>query len=183
MAGVLALADQKVDGQNPMGVAWGNPNYLYYPLAASEYGTGGNSSCNSSLGNAVASSCVFYDVTQGNMDIPCRGSYNCWNPQTYGPNGMLSTVDTSFSAAYSAGTGWDFATGIGTVNVTNLVNQMAADTSSCSTSFADCMAAAENALVSCASKCKGVSCIMSCSAAYVRAKGNCEIQLKNCDGQ
>ena len=34
---------------------------------------------------------------------------------------MLSTSNSSYAPAYSATTGWDFATGIGSVNVTNLV--------------------------------------------------------------
>ena len=36
--------------------------------------------------------------------------------------GVLSTSSDSFSPAFSATTGWDFATGIGTVNAANLVN-------------------------------------------------------------
>ena len=36
--------------------------------------------------------------------------------------GVLSTSDHSLKEAYPATTGWDFATGLGSVNVTNLVN-------------------------------------------------------------
>ena len=36
--------------------------------------------------------------------------------------GVLSTSTTSLQVAYPATAGWDFATGLGTVNVTNLVN-------------------------------------------------------------
>jgi hypothetical protein len=36
-------------------------------------------------------------------------------------NGVLSTSNHSYKPAYAAGTGWDFATGIGTVNAYNLV--------------------------------------------------------------
>jgi uncharacterized membrane protein len=39
-----------------------------------------------------------------------------------GSVGVLSTSNTSFALAYGTTIGWDFATGIGTVNATNLVN-------------------------------------------------------------
>ena len=102
------------------GSRWGNPNPIYYALARDEYGPSGNSACNSSLGNGVDSNCTFYDVTQGDMNVYCAaGSVNCYAPS--GPYGVLSTSTTSYSPAYAAGTGWDFATGIGTVNAYNLV--------------------------------------------------------------
>jgi len=113
-AGFQALINQKT------GERQGNPNPTYYSLAATEYGASGSSSCNSALGNEVASSCIFYDVTQGDMDVNCTGSHNCYRPS--GTYGVLSISDSSDSTAYGTRTGWDFATGIGTVNVTNLVN-------------------------------------------------------------
>jgi len=39
-----------------------------------------------------------------------------------GTNGVLSTSDSSYLPAYGTATGWDFATGIGTVNAANLAN-------------------------------------------------------------
>jgi subtilase family serine protease len=87
---------------------------------ASEYGSAGSTTCNSSKGNAVASSCSFYDVTLGDMDVNCTGTHNCYLPS--GRNGVLSTSTTSYAPAYGTTTGWDFATGIGTVNAANLVN-------------------------------------------------------------
>ena len=114
MAGIQSLVNQST------GERWGNPNPTYYWLAASEYGASGNSACNSSLGKGVASSCIFYDVTIGDIDAPCEGSNNCYLPSdTYG---VLSTSNSSYEPAYAAQTGWDFATGIGTVNAYNLVN-------------------------------------------------------------
>jgi subtilase family serine protease len=114
MAGVMALIAQKT------GEKQGNPNPDLYALAASEYGSGGNSGCVSTLGNGVSSSCVFYDVQQGDMDINCTGTHSCYLPS--GRYGVLSTTDSQYLPAYKTGTGWDFATGIGTVNVANLVN-------------------------------------------------------------
>ncbi len=114
MAGVQALINQKT------GQKWGNPNPTFYSLAAAEYGTGGNAGCNSSNGKSVTSTCVFYDVTQGDMDINCTGTHNCYKPS--GTYGVLSTSNSAYQPAYKTATGWDFATGIGTVNVSNLIN-------------------------------------------------------------
>ncbi len=113
MAGLQALVNQVKGG------AQGNPNAVYYPLAATEYGVSGNASCNSTSGNATASTCIFYDVTLGDMDVNCTGTHNCYLPS--GANGVLSTSDASYLPAYGTTTGWDFATGIGSVNAANLV--------------------------------------------------------------
>ena len=113
MAGVQALINQKT------GQRQGNPNYTYYQLAAAEYGANGNPACDSSKGNAVAGSCIFYDVTLGDNDADCTGSYNCYLPS--GVYGVLSTSSSSYVPAYQTATGWDFATGIGTINAYNLV--------------------------------------------------------------
>jgi uncharacterized repeat protein (TIGR01451 family) len=112
MAGIQALIDQMAGGPQ------GNPAPIYYQLAAAEYGSGGSSSCNSSNGSTVASSCIFYDVTLGDMDVDCVGP-NCYLGN--GSVGVLSTSNTSFGSAYGTTAGWDFATGIGTVNAANLL--------------------------------------------------------------
>jgi subtilase family serine protease len=114
MAAIQALVNQAVGGRS------GNPDPAYYSLAAAEYGVNGNTSCNSSLGNSVASTCVFHDVTQGDVDVPCTGVLNCYLPS--GVWGVLSTSNSSYQPSYGTQTGWDFATGIGSVDVANLVN-------------------------------------------------------------
>jgi subtilase family serine protease len=114
MAGIQALVNQRT------GSPQGNPNPVYYSLAAAEYGPSGNSSCNSTLGNGAASSCVFYDVTHGDMDVNCTGTQNCYAPS--GSYGVLSTSNSAYAPAYGTTAGWDFATGIGTLNAANLVN-------------------------------------------------------------
>lgn len=113
MAGIQALVNQNAGGRQ------GNPNPIYYQLAAAEYGASGSSACNSTLGNAAGGSCIFYDVTLGDMDVVCEGTYDCYlDSATYG---VLSTSDGAYQPAYGTQTGWDFATGIGTVNAANLV--------------------------------------------------------------
>ncbi len=114
LAGIQALVNQK------QGAAQGNPNPVYYKLAKAEYGTKGSTTCNSSKGKAAASTCVFYDTTLGDMDVNCSGSHDCYKPS--GRYGVLSTSDSAYKLAYGTSVGWDFATGIGSVNAANLVN-------------------------------------------------------------
>ncbi len=114
MAAIQSLVNQKTNS------AWGNPDTTYYNLAKKEYGSSGNSSCNSTNGNGVSATCTFYDVKQGDIDVNCTGTHNCYRPS--GTYGVLSTSNTSYLPAYGTATGWDFATGIGTVNALNLVN-------------------------------------------------------------
>jgi len=113
-AGFQALINQS------SGSKQGNPNTILYSLASTEYGASGNSSCSSTLGNEAESTCIFYDVTQGDMDVNCSGTHSCYLPS--GHYGVLSTSDSAYDPAYTTTTGWDFATGIGTVNVANLVS-------------------------------------------------------------
>jgi subtilase family serine protease len=117
MAGIQALVNQNT------GSRWGNPNPYYYALAAAEYGSTGTTSCLSS--NTPSSSCIFYDATQGDMDVVCNGTTGCYGASGSGrfaTHGVLSTSSSSLAPAYGTGSGWDFATGLGSVNATNLVN-------------------------------------------------------------
>lgn len=117
-AGIQALLNQ-FTGHN-----WGLPTPYLYALANTQYGTDGNTDCNSSLGNGVDGTCVFYDVTLGDNDTPCRrdgssGTFDCYLPS--GSTGLLSTTNSADQPAYGTGVGWDFATGIGTLNVRNFI--------------------------------------------------------------
>jgi subtilase family serine protease len=118
MAGIQALVNQHT------GSRWGNPNTVYYSLANTEYGASGNAACNSNTVSKTGNSCVFYDVTQGDNDAVCKSHNggtltNCYLPS--GTFGVLSTSNSADQPAYSTGTGWDFPTGIGSVNAFNLV--------------------------------------------------------------
>ena len=112
IAGVQALINQRAGGPQ------GNPNPVLYSLAQSEYGPGGNPSCESKKG--VASTCIFYDVIEGDNDVNCTGTANCYLPS--GTYGVLSTNDGAYKPAFRARVGYDFPTGIGTINAANLVN-------------------------------------------------------------
>jgi subtilase family serine protease len=116
MAGIQALINQST------GARWGNPNSYYYKLAAKEFGSVGNSSCLSS--GTPSGSCTFYDITQGDMDVPCATT-DCYGSSGSGFSlnlGVLSTSSSSLLPAYGTAKGWDFATGIGSVNAYNLVS-------------------------------------------------------------
>ena len=120
-ASIQALINQKAGGPQ------GNPAPNYYALGAGEYGTPGSpnaanlKSCNSNNGAKVGSSCIFHDVTRGTNDVPCYGTNNCYVPLTE-EYGVLSKSDKALEPAYSTTSGWDFVTGLGSPNVTNLVN-------------------------------------------------------------
>jgi subtilase family serine protease len=96
--GMLALVEQKIGGRV------GNANQTIYALANSHfYAAGQNTLTNSAV--------VFNDVTSGNNAMSCTaGSSSCGNGGTEG---------------YNAGTGFDLATGWGSVNVANLANDWA----------------------------------------------------------
>jgi subtilase family serine protease len=108
MAGIQALVNQNAGG------AQGNPNYVYYSLAAS-------------------TPSVFHSVTRGDIDVNCTGTANCFGSTgsvTYGrggrptgsaTSGALSISSSSFTPAYGTGASWNFAAGIGSVDAFNLV--------------------------------------------------------------
>jgi subtilase family serine protease len=120
-AGIQALVNQYT------GEPQGNPNPVLYSIANTEYGSSGNAACNSTAGGGPASSCVFYDVTLGDMDVNCTALsgvlHNCFN--SGGTQGALSTSNSVLQPAYGTNSGWDFATGIGTTNAYNLVTSSA----------------------------------------------------------
>jgi hypothetical protein len=91
-AGIMALVDQQMGGRQ------GLPNYMLYRLAATQ--SAYPSQCNgSNTSTAPATACIFNDVTVGNNVVP----------------GETGTQ-------YQASTGYDQATGLGSVNIGNLIN-------------------------------------------------------------
>jgi subtilase family serine protease len=119
MAGIQALINQKYGKQ-------GNANYVYYVLAANQFNTQGAKACNASqtTGGLPAPACIFNDVTAGDMDIPCAQNWPGTSYDCFGNGakiiGELSTSTSSSEPAYPATVGYDLATGLGSVNATNL---------------------------------------------------------------
>ena len=95
MAGIMALVEQK------NGAFQGQANYVFYKLAAMDK----RSSCDSSTMTSptLSSSCIFNDITMGSNSDPGLPGYG------------TSTTE------WTAGIGYDMATGLGTVNAANLV--------------------------------------------------------------
>jgi len=115
MAGIQALVDQATT------TAQGNPNPTLYGLANAEFGTTGDPSCDAKRGKHVGKECVFRDVTKGDMDVPClHGTPDCYLPS--GTYGVLSREADAYKPAFVARNGWDFATGLGSVDAANLVD-------------------------------------------------------------
>jgi hypothetical protein len=94
MAGVQALVDQFNGGRQ------GQPNYVYYSLANAQHLAGLNCVSNS---NTLDPNCAFRDITTGNTLI-------CTN----------SACTAANKIGWSAGAGYDLATGLGSPNANML---------------------------------------------------------------
>jgi subtilase family serine protease len=106
-AGIMALINQQA------GAAQGNPNYTLYKLAGRQYGTVGTACQSSNI--AGGNACLFYDITDSSNAVPCQQNTPDCTPTN--PNDSLGVLP-----GWSATTGFDLATGLGTVNAYNLVH-------------------------------------------------------------
>jgi subtilase family serine protease len=114
MAGIQALVDQAASDRQ------GNPAPTLYRLARGEFGNTGAPSCDARRGMHISNDCIFRDVTEGDMDVPCgSGTKDCFAPS--GAKGVLSRSESKYKPAFKSGAGWDFATGLGSVDAANLV--------------------------------------------------------------
>ena len=110
-AGIMAMINQKT------GQRQGNANYILYQL----YKNNAAGTICASAANP-ASTCIFYDTVLGNNSVACAGgSTNCSNTSS-GGFGVLVDPTATTKPAYITKTGYDNATGLGSVNVTNLLN-------------------------------------------------------------
>jgi len=117
-AAIIALVNQKT------GQRQGNANYILYALGKNEDYTKCNSSSFTNPGTPAPATCVFYDITTGNNSVACvAGSPNCSNTGSSGFGVMLSGVSADHgNPAFQAVQGYDLATGLGSINVANLLN-------------------------------------------------------------
>jgi len=125
-AGIMALVNQQMASQG-LSSRQGNANYILYQLAKQS-----GASCNSQTVAAGVSACMFYDIPAGsNNSVPCvANSPNC-GPAPAGGFGIL--VDSKGNTAWTTNTGYDMVSGLGTVNVANLVNKWSTASFSAST--------------------------------------------------
>jgi hypothetical protein len=147
MAGVMALINQKA------GAAQGNPNSQLYALAAKQT----YSQC-SAESVTSSSSCYFNDIDTGTIAMPCdlgatlggyyyESGYGWYIADpiagTVSPNctainpgdGVGTLTNSSGKAAYDAVTGFDLATGLGSLNVSNVVNAWASESGAATASL------------------------------------------------
>ncbi|HEY0197529.1 MAG TPA: protease pro-enzyme activation domain-containing protein [Rhodanobacter sp.] len=146
-AGIQALIDQ---GLHVRGLPsdQGNAAPTLYALAAGEYGGSAGpspaslSTCNASNGALGITDCVFHNVTNGSNSTNCFQqttgpapftTANCYyyvtleQPGVQGIQLGLTTADAAptgygvSNKAFGAQPGWSFASGLGSVNATNLL--------------------------------------------------------------
>jgi hypothetical protein len=116
MAGVMALINQKA------GAAQGSPNAELYKLAAKQT----YSKC-STESAATSSACYFNDIDKYTIAQPCDfvdSTSNC--------TATTSSDQVGIQTGYSATTGYDLATGLGSLNVANVVNGWSASSATLS---------------------------------------------------
>jgi subtilase family serine protease len=131
MAGVMALINQKA------GSSQGNPNAELYTLAAKQT----YSSCSAESGS-TSSGCYFNDIDSGTISMPCdyegkaleggteydsnTGAYVFTSTSTglASPNCSIANSGDVVGtlSGYSAITGYDQATGLGSLNIANVVD-------------------------------------------------------------
>jgi subtilase family serine protease len=124
LAGVTGLLVNSAGRQgllNPALYALAKAQFTGAATATACYSNGQTSNTGVTAG-LPASGCIFNDVTTSNNDVPCAaGSTNCY-VKSGAPDGMLSVTNaSSLTVAYPSTIGYDEATGIGTVNVYNLI--------------------------------------------------------------
>ena len=112
MAGIMALAEQRV------GAYQGQANYRLYPLSVAQ---SSSATCNSSseTNPKANDACIFHDVTMGTNAFSCT---------TFTPGCVDIPSGERFGVlpGFSAKTGFDLSTGLGSLNAANLVKAWAA---------------------------------------------------------
>jgi hypothetical protein len=104
-AGILSLVNQKTGSRQ------GNANYVLYRMASQQAKAG--TACNAITGTPAAG-CVFNDITTDTIAMPClKGTPNCIVTNANDRYGILSGPNST--------AGYDLATGLGSVNAANLV--------------------------------------------------------------
>jgi subtilase family serine protease len=128
-AGIVALINQKTSQRQ------GNVNYVLYSLAKGENFAICNSSSFTKPTVPPPASCVFQDITKGNVSVACVGGKpNCSNTSTAANQfGLMVTPTSNTTPAFVTGAGYDLATGLGSVNVANLLAAWASPSRTTST--------------------------------------------------
>jgi hypothetical protein len=110
-AAIMALVNQQT------GQRQGNANYVLYSLASKLGAT-----CPS--GPSPGPNCIFYDIPAGsNNSVACLGgTFNCSNQSTAANQYGILVQANNVTPAFNTTAGFDLATGLGSVNVGNLLS-------------------------------------------------------------
>ncbi len=131
-AGIMALINQKT------GQRQGNANFVLYQL----YKSNPTKICASAANPAPT--CIFYDLTtgSGNISVACQGGTpNCGNTSTAANQyGVLVDPANTTHPAWITTPGYDLATGLGSINVANLLTAWNSVTFTPSTVAINCVA-------------------------------------------
>ena len=119
-AGIMAMVNENMAVNHAsLPARQGNANYVLYPMFAAQQA---NTSLNCDSSSGSNSGCTFNDVTKGNNSVPCLfESFNC-TALASNQIGIIETGTPENTPSYIAGTGFDLATGLGSVNAFNLVS-------------------------------------------------------------
>jgi Pro-kumamolisin, activation domain/Bacterial Ig-like domain (group 3) len=126
-AGIMALLNQSQATTLNPSPRQGNANYVLYELA-------NKSSASCASATPVVTGCVFNDISKGSSALPTGGtgigtiSVPCSGSSTDGCSvasstliGVLDDPSNPGTMAWNAGVGYDRATGLGSLNVGNLI--------------------------------------------------------------
>jgi hypothetical protein len=110
-AAIMALVNQQT------GQRQGNANYVLYSLASKP-----GASCTSAPNPGA--NCIFYDIPAGsNNSVACLGgTFNCSNQSTAANQYGILVQANNVTPAFNTTAGFDLATGLGSVNVGNLLS-------------------------------------------------------------
>jgi hypothetical protein len=126
-AGIMALVNQSQATSQSPSPRQGNANYILYELTNK---TG--ASCASKT--PVASGCIFNDITRGSSalptggtgtgtnSVPCKGGTPDCSATGATQIGVLDSPGNPGTMAWIVGSGYDLATGLGSLNIANLLS-------------------------------------------------------------
>jgi subtilase family serine protease len=130
VAAILALVDQtQITGAQKDG-RQGLVNPIFYGLAAAEYNSAALvTACNAGQGDITNAGCIFYDITAGSNAQPCSvanyaakaaGSLPASTCGSY-TGDATGIMEANGAQDYAAGSGFDIATGLGSINAAGLI--------------------------------------------------------------
>ena len=126
-AGIMALVNQSQATAQNLTPRQGNANYILYQLTNKS-----GASCGSS--KTEAAGCIFNDVTHGSSalptggtgigtnSVPCKGGTPNCSATGATQIGVLDSPGNPGTMAWNVGAGYDFATGLGSLNIGNLLS-------------------------------------------------------------